>query len=190
MKNFFCLILSIVGLLVFPASALSTRIWAVGDSESVMMRENRFSRLTTLRGGQEDVGTYQEEEATPDKASTLSSAITPKLSIFTAALGTAGKVYSQQLQQRPIITKSCTAGLIFGLSDYLAQRIERSSDEEKPFDRTRFIVSTLVGLCYFGPAAHYWYSTCTCSFCVLFSRGKDQNLPEMFFRHGFCSFSW
>jgi hypothetical protein len=68
-----------------------------------------------------------------------------------------GKTYSQQLESRPIMTKSVTAGLIFGLSDLLAQSIEGSKDDNSKLDWTRMVASTLVGLLYFGPAAHYWY---------------------------------
>jgi protein Mpv17 len=77
-----------------------------------------------------------------------------------AFLTTASKFYSQQLEQSPILTKSCTAGVIFALSDYLAQRLENKNnkkDKEEPFNYKRFTAGTLVGLLYFGPAAHYWY---------------------------------
>lgn len=118
------------------------------------------------------------------KSSTLSfvavglSQMTSKLSTYMAR---SGRFYSTCLESNPIITKSITAGIIFGLSDYLAQMIEqqqRDSDGQDgvsknsgkvsnvdgstsassmSFDWTRMIASTLIGLCYFGPAAHYWY---------------------------------
>jgi len=71
-------------------------------------------------------------------------------------LATAGRIYTQQLDKFPIVTKSYTAGLIFGLSDYIAQTIEKT-DEKSKLDKTRLVATTLVGLLYFGPAAHYWY---------------------------------
>jgi protein Mpv17 len=62
------------------------------------------------------------------------------------------------------LTKSVTACCIFGLSDFLAQRLEGSNmdgDKDKKPARvnyTRMISSMLVGLLYFGPAAHAWYA--------------------------------
>jgi len=83
---------------------------------------------------------------------------------ISCVLSKTGLLYSKSLESRPIMTKSMTAGLIFGLSDYLAQVIEqqRGNDDQKTtpvakFDWTRFIASALIGLLYFGPAAHYWY---------------------------------
>jgi len=94
-----------------------------------------------------------------------------------------GESYAKQLAARPIFTKSITAAIMFGLSDCVAQRLEHrglqsksvpeikvtksgsgsnnSSDKSamsvNQTDTTRVIVSVLVGLCYFGPASHYWY---------------------------------
>eukprot|EP00536_Pseudo-nitzschia_multiseries_P009695 jgi/Psemu1/201371/e_gw1.278.56.1 len=76
------------------------------------------------------------------------------------ALTSLGAFYSKQLELQPILTKSYTAGLIFGLSDFFAQKIERSDDvngSSRSMNWTRVIASVLVGLLYFGPAAHYWY---------------------------------
>jgi protein Mpv17 len=109
-----------------------------------------------------------EEEAAPTSTtttefSTNKAAVAVSPSVLTklvAVFACAGKVYSQQLELRPILTKSYTAGLIFGLSDYFAQRIEGSNEvngSSSKMNWTRTFVSTLVGLCYFGPAAHYWY---------------------------------
>lgn len=82
-----------------------------------------------------------------------------------------GQSYSLALEARPILTKSVTAGVVFGISDYLAQMIERhgiggggvngsqkgSNGSDMPLDATRLFASALIGLLYFGPAAHYWY---------------------------------
>ena len=95
--------------------------------------------------------------ATATKAAAISSPVVGKA---IAAVTSLGKYYSQQLELRPILTKSYTAGLIFGLSDFCAQKIERSNDvngSSGKMDWIRTIASTLVGLLYFGPAAHYWY---------------------------------
>lgn len=89
----------------------------------------------------------------------LATAMAP----ITSILSKAGSVYSASLAARPIMTKSFTACLIFGLSDWSAQHIE-SSKTDKSTDKketkknwTRIIVAALVGLLYFGPAAHSWY---------------------------------
>jgi len=88
--------------------------------------------------------------------------------LFNAAT-TLGYWYGEQLQHRPILTKSVTAGIIFTLSDYLAQRLEQRQQQEQgpegrrksslTLNKTRLISGGLVGLLYFGPAAHYWYDT-------------------------------
>jgi len=100
-----------------------------------------------------------EPEAVPKTAA--AAALSPSVvSKVMATLTSAGACYSRQLEMRPIMTKSYTAGLIFGLSDYFAQKIERSNDANgasSQMDWVRTLASTLVGLLYFGPAAHYWY---------------------------------
>ena len=70
-----------------------------------------------------------------------------------------GKKYATLLDTSPILTKSITAGIIFGLSDYTAQQIESSSSDGNRHRKnwTRIITASLVGLLYFGPAAHAWY---------------------------------
>jgi hypothetical protein len=68
-----------------------------------------------------------------------------------------GSSYSTSLTTRPIITKSGTAGLTFLLSDVCAQNIENKNKKDAKYDWTRTLVSTAVGLFYFGPAAHLWY---------------------------------
>lgn len=80
-----------------------------------------------------------------------------------------GSSYAESLSKRPIFTKSVTAGIIFALSDYIAQR--SSSSEATPTDRTRLVVSAAVGLFYFGPAAHYWYNW-------MFRLFPETNLPS------------
>ncbi len=106
-----------------------------------------------------------ETEASTTTATTTNTAaaaaFAPSVAVKAiAVLATVGKRYSQQLELRPILTKSYTAGLIFGLSDFFAQKIERSNDANGAsgqIDWIRTLASTLVGLLYFGPAAHYWY---------------------------------
>lgn len=88
-----------------------------------------------------------------------------------------GRMYVNQLSLHPILTKSVTAGIIFGLSDLCAQSIERSngtvdsssssttvtsssssSSTTTIISYSRILTSILVGSLFFGPAAHYWYS--------------------------------
>jgi len=81
-----------------------------------------------------------------------------------SALKCLGASYSKSVSARPILTKSLTACITFGLSDWTAQRIESSSSSQKQQQQKssttywkRTIVSAAVGFLYFGPAAHYWY---------------------------------
>lgn len=66
--------------------------------------------------------------------------------------------YAAALTVRPILTKSLTACTVFAASDIVAQGI---SPPEEGRDWVRTIVSALVGLLYFGPAAHHWYEWVT-----------------------------
>eukprot|EP00535_Pseudo-nitzschia_heimii_P004464 CAMPEP_0197173952 /NCGR_PEP_ID=MMETSP1423-20130617/680_1 /TAXON_ID=476441 /ORGANISM="Pseudo-nitzschia heimii, Strain UNC1101" /LENGTH=289 /DNA_ID=CAMNT_0042622827 /DNA_START=109 /DNA_END=978 /DNA_ORIENTATION=+ len=113
--------------------------------ESELMTESEPASTTTI---------------TTNKAATVSALSYSVVDKVMVALTSFGQCYSRQLEVRPILTKSYTAGLIFGLSDFFAQRIERSNDvngSRAKMDWTRILVSTLLGLLYFGPAAHYWY---------------------------------
>ena len=69
---------------------------------------------------------------------------------------TLANMYAVALLSRPILTKSFTAGFIFALSDYTAQKL---NPDALPINWTRTLSSGLVGLLYFGPAAHAWYQT-------------------------------
>ena len=72
------------------------------------------------------------------------------------SVGSLAASYGAALSTSPILTKSVTAGAIFGLSDATAQSLD-TPDGGRDWARTA--VSCLVGLCYFGPAAHAWYDT-------------------------------
>jgi protein Mpv17 len=105
-------------------------------------------RIRVLRGG------TAEPLAAPAMASP------PESNAFTSLVSHLGSAYADSLSQRPILTKSVTAGIIFALSDYIAQRAATTAagDVNARIDRTRLAVSAAVGLFYFGPAAHYWYN--------------------------------
>ena len=105
------------------------------------------------------------EEPAPVSATstkTPSVALAAALAPVTSALQSAGASYSDLLNTRPILTKAVTACVIFGLSDWSAQQIEGSGNgdddqDKKKKDWTRIVTASLVGLLYFGPAAHAWY---------------------------------
>jgi len=67
--------------------------------------------------------------------------------------------YSNALILTPIITKSMTAGFIFALSDYTPQTMNSSLNLSNKEDMNciRTISSGLLGLLYYGSAAHVWY---------------------------------
>lgn len=66
--------------------------------------------------------------------------------------------YATALAAKPILTKSLTSGAIFALSDVAGQSIAPSPQGR---DLRRTFTSLLVGLCYFGPALHYWLDMIT-----------------------------
>ena len=60
--------------------------------------------------------------------------------------------YGSLLQAHPLLTKALTSGVIFAIADICAQRIRGSRDLQGT------LVTALVGLLYYGPSTHYWYS--------------------------------
>lgn len=122
--------------------------------------------MTASHPADVDAESASSSSAAPDDspvANTASSSkLSPLLSIMapaSALLKMAATFYTQQLVSNPIITKSLTAGIIFGLSDWCAQLIERGekSSEEAPVVASRVLMTFLVGLLFFGPAANAWY---------------------------------
>jgi len=102
----------------------------------------------------EVVGNEEADLAAPVSMQSGAGAV-PGISTIATLCGSMGKFYSSQLSIRPIITKSWTAGIIFALSDYIAQRTE--SEEESSINTKRIVFATMIGALYFAPAAHYWY---------------------------------
>ncbi|KAL7446032.1 hypothetical protein ACHAXH_009846 [Discostella pseudostelligera] len=91
----------------------------------------------------------------------------PTLSSVSSLLKSAGSFYARSLTLYPILTKSLTAGIIFGFSDWVAQLIEQKNQDgttttttssSAPDGRSRILASFLVGTLFFGPAAHAWYA--------------------------------
>lgn len=134
---------------------------------------HHHQRWLSIRGGgqqqqEEDIMTtssspQQIQEENSSQATSTAKQSGFQIPFVTTALISFGKLYSQYLELYPIRTKSITACGIFAISDWLAQRFEQSSSskEEKQnkqsFDKKRTLAAALVGLLYFGPAAHYWY---------------------------------
>jgi hypothetical protein len=100
-----------------------------------------FQRVLTLRGGEVDSST---EPVPPSQMAGIS-----------ALLLAGAQTYSKYLESNPIATKSVTACFIFAMSDLLAQKLEGKKSEDRDWKRT--LAASLIGLLYFGPAAHYWY---------------------------------
>ena len=113
-----------------------------------LQKRVQYQRMLSLRGGTEEIPVVETAE-TP--VGTKQGAVVP---LVTASITAFGEFYGSSLVARPILTKSITAGSIFALSDYLAQRLENSKEK---LNWTRMVSGGLVGLLYFGPAAHYWY---------------------------------
>lgn len=104
--------------------------------------------------------TESEEEPTIQTIADTETRFAVSLAPMASKLAALGAAYGASLEKNPIPTKSVTAGVIFALSDWLAQRLTPSADGEKQKTNwTRTISSALVGLLYFGPAAHFWYET-------------------------------
>lgn len=113
-----------------------------------------------VRGVSSEETPREEEAGSKDARGMLAAAAALPVSALTSF----GKRYALYLEQKPILTKSVTAGFIFALSDILAQALEKSPSDDgnnKPqrtIDWTRMLTSAAIGLFYFGPAAHYWYA--------------------------------
>lgn len=106
--------------------------------------------LETIRGGNQELDEHSEKDSKLSLSTAASVAALPMASF--------SKFYVSSLQQSPILTKSITAGIVFALSDILAQRLERKGGEKgKKLSMNRIVASIIVGFAYFGPAAHYWY---------------------------------
>lgn len=64
------------------------------------------------------------------------------------------KLYNDQLDANPLVTKSMTSLVGWALGDYLAQTFIGSA----PFNMKRFIRLAAFGLLYHGPSGHYFYN--------------------------------
>lgn len=139
----------------------SPRRYGTGDAESSLSSDSGASVDVEMTNSQPiDVESADGSvtKSPPSVSSPLLSAMAPVSSL----LHVAAAFYTQQLTLRPIFTKSLTAGIIFGLSDWCAQLIEREEPSEAtaskdPLVFSRILSTFLVGLLFFGPAANAWY---------------------------------
>ena len=141
-----------------PSIAFSTSAGARilrGIEVNARTYPNTWSTQIFVRGGNQEVPLVERVTTKdPSEVSPLKSITLPMATI----LSSFGNAYATSLQTRPILTKSSTAGVIFALSDLLAQRLEsKGRSKTEPINMTRMMASSIVGFCYFGPAAHYWY---------------------------------
>jgi len=66
-------------------------------------------------------------------------------------------VYERNLAKRPIITKSITGGILYGLGDIMGQKLSGQTDK-KGFDFPRFFRATIFGGVFYPLPAHLHYN--------------------------------
>ncbi|CAL1155197.1 unnamed protein product [Cladocopium goreaui] len=62
--------------------------------------------------------------------------------------------YSALLQRRPLIIKGCSAGLLFSLGDFMAQRLETA----EAMDLQRLMAFGSYGASWYAISQHYWFA--------------------------------
>jgi hypothetical protein len=160
---FLCLFSVVLTTISVTATAYNSPLFSVRGATARSSNKNRFawSHLHLPRGGNQEESTTTTDannlqEETPTVASPKSQGLLLSTMTFSTFFASIGEGYSRQLSVHPIITKSMTAGVVFTLSDYLAQLIERKKEKDPStvrLNKSRLLGSLLVGLCYFGPAA-------------------------------------
>jgi hypothetical protein len=115
--------------------------------------EEESSISKTKVGGMIDGYTlHDDDEFNPDRPTDKSS----RLSLFLSRLIVK---YSEQLELRPIRTKSLTAGTLAVIGDLIAQGIEWCLDDDGAggLDGRRVFAMFIEGSCFSGPIMHYAY---------------------------------
>ncbi|KAL7532900.1 hypothetical protein ACHAWF_004278 [Thalassiosira exigua] len=151
-----------------PSLGAQRRAYGTRDGEAPSAGGVRLDGHLDVEAG--DGGPEPSSPAVAAASSPLLAAAAPG----SAALRAAASFYVTQLVARPVLTKSLTAGIVFGLSDWCAQLIEggaaAAEDDGSGGNATaggsgggriefsRVLTSSLVGLLFFGPAAHAWYA--------------------------------
>eukprot|EP00931_Biecheleriopsis_adriatica_P061983 TRINITY_DN37308_c0_g2_i1.p1 TRINITY_DN37308_c0_g2~~TRINITY_DN37308_c0_g2_i1.p1 ORF type:complete len:220 (+),score=29.13 TRINITY_DN37308_c0_g2_i1:83-742(+) len=64
--------------------------------------------------------------------------------------------YEEQLERRPVLTKSVTSGVLYGIGDVIAQNI--SSDPSEGFDSSRLLRALAYGGVFYPFPAHVHYN--------------------------------
>jgi len=144
----------------FSSTLSTTAVRAFARSPTSLRQPlSQHRQALSIRGGAEETVAEPVDMPLEETKPNMAAAVP----MLTSTLAAFGKYYGSSLQTNPILTKSLTAGAIFTLSDYLAQRLESSSNKDgtkkSKTNWIRLLSGGLVGLCYFGPAAHYWYET-------------------------------
>jgi protein Mpv17 len=134
------------------ASILLTR--GGGDQDDEIIDLDNLNGADKAPSSVDHEPIIKTEELVPLSTEITVSHATVLPSMVLSSLQSLGHMYAASLASRPIVTKSFTAGILFALSDYTAQQINRDS---KGMNWVRTLSSGLVGLVYFGPAAHTWY---------------------------------
>jgi protein Mpv17 len=148
----------------------------VANRRRVQIQQNQHPAFLLVRGGQQqehqlhqDIDVIHDEPVDDSEGRTLptiekqeSNPVAMASALPMTLVHRFGQFYAKSLQSYPIRTKSITACAIFALSDIMAQRLEKSdssssSSSSSSLQWSRIMASALVGLLYFGPAAHFWY---------------------------------
>jgi len=151
-----------------PARQFTSSLCSLATLRGGEQQEDKHRPPPAVETDEETVARAQEQvpkeeppllKVTKESSGFKESLLTSAVALPMGALTKFGTTYASCLEQRPILTKSATAGCIFALSDFLAQRLENTDDASKKrrINKTRILASAAVGFFYFGPAAHYWY---------------------------------
>ena len=133
----------------------SSGVGFVTTTSRELQHSSGHQNWLTIRGGDQDLPNAGEAAVADNPASKATKS--SEMSAIAAVVMAGAQRYSQALETNPIVTKSITAAFIFVASDLLAQNIEKGADKGKKLDKKRTLTASLVGLLYFGPAAHFWY---------------------------------
>jgi protein Mpv17 len=168
------------------ASSRATRRRILSTKSAASSSRFMQEQLSIIRGGeqqQQEAETSLVQEQDVDMSQPQQQQSQPQYASLNplTLLAPLGTSYKAALEATPIFTKSVTACLIFGLSDYLAQVIENKSHSSSSNNNNnsksdakdgknkktarsttsivwkRTLMSAAVGFFYFGPAAHAWY---------------------------------
>lgn len=118
--------------------------------------ESSISKAKAGGGTIDGYTLHDDDEFIPDRPTDKSS----RLSLFLSRLI---DKYSEQLELRPIRTKSLTAGTLAVIGDLIAQGIEWCLDDDNDdggaggLDSRRVCAMFIEGFCFSGPLMHYSY---------------------------------